>query len=136
MIIEMRFWSSLGLVFGVYLGLTACEQPDPELVQQGWHLPEPGFVPDPDKGRGLYETHCVRCHGHGKKGTDQGPPLVHKIYRASHMGDLVFHWAIKDGARQRHWQLGDMPPMPEVSPEEAGHIIAYVRHEQESMGGH
>lgn len=124
---------SLGLTFGIVFSLAGCDRLDPEEVQQSWHLPEPGFVADSDKGRVLYETHCARCHGQGEKGTDQGPPLVHKKYRASHKADLVFHWAIKEGAQQRHWQFGDMPPVQDVSPQEAGHIIAFIRSEQERV---
>ena len=30
--------------------------------------------------------------------------------------------------------LGDMPPQPEVTPEQAGHAIAYVRRRQRNVG--
>jgi hypothetical protein len=42
--------------------------------------------------------------------------------------------AAGDGVKQHHWQFGDMPPQPNISPEEMGHIIAWVRQEQRRAG--
>ncbi len=64
----------------------------------------------------------------------KGPPLIHDIYRPGHHADLSFHWAVKDGTKQHHWHFGDMPPIADVSPEQVGHIIAYVRREQRRAG--
>jgi hypothetical protein len=42
--------------------------------------------------------------------------------------------AVNKGVRQHHWQFGNMPPITGVSPEEGGHIVAYVREEQRKVG--
>lgn len=118
----------------VMLLLAACDKPSPEQVRARQHLPGPGFVADARQGSQLFRANCARCHGAAGKGTDQGPPLVHPIYRPGHHADLTFHWAVSRGAKQHHWQFGDMPPLPGVSPEDVGHIIAYVRAEQRKAG--
>jgi len=114
--------------------LTGCDTPDSEQVRQRQHLPEPSFVADPQRGDALFHAHCARCHGEKGTGTDQGPPLMHHVYRPGHHADLTFHWAIKDGVRQHHWHFGNMPPIADVSPQRAEHIIAYVRREQRNAG--
>ena len=115
-------------------GLAACEQPNPEKARERLHLPGPGFVADAALGKPLYDANCARCHGVAGRGTDKGPPLVSKTYRPGHHGDLVFHMAVKNGARQHHWGFGDMPPVPGLSPEDVGHIVAYIRAEQAKAG--
>lgn len=117
-----------------FLITSACDKPTPEQVRARQHLPAPGFVADAGKGEQLFRTNCARCHGAQARGTNQGPPLIHPVYRPGHHADLTFHWAVSRGARQHHWQFGDMPPLPGVSPEEVGHIIAYVRREQRKAG--
>lgn len=114
------------------LSLTACDK-DPA-GDSGLFLPPPGFVADADQGEALFNRHCARCHGRGGSGSDQGPPLVHKIYEPGHHNDMAFYMAISRGVRAHHWQFGDMPPRKEVTAEEAGHIIAYVRREQRRAG--
>lgn len=118
----------------VVILVTACDKPDPEQVRARQHLPAPGFVADAKQGSQLFLANCARCHGAVGKGTDQGPPLVHPVYRPGHHADLTFHWAVSRGIKQHHWQFGNMPPLPGVSPEEVGHIIAYVRAEQRKAG--
>lgn len=118
------------------LFLMGCDRPDPETVRQRQHLPPPDFVADSSKGEMLFNANCIKCHGTGARGTNQGPPLVHEVYRPGHHADLTFHWAVKDGARQHHWQFGDMPPVPNLTPEDVGHIIAFVRAEQRKAGIH
>ena len=66
--------------------------------------------------------------------TEQGPPLVHETYRPGHHADLTFHWAVRDGARQHHWNFGDMLPVPNLTPEDVGHIIAFLREKQRDAG--
>jgi hypothetical protein len=36
--------------------------------------------------------------------------------------------------RAHHWQFGDMPPLPDVSPAEVKRITAYVRDLQKKAG--
>ncbi len=102
--------------------------------ESGLFLPPPGFVADAKRGETLFNQHCAQCHGQGARGTDQGPPLVHRIYEPGHHSDMSFYMAVKQGVRAHHWQFGDMPPREGVSAEEAGHIIAYVRREQRRAG--
>ncbi len=102
--------------------------------ESGLFLPPPGFVADAKRGEALFNEHCAQCHGQGARGTDQGPPLVHRIYEPGHHSDMSFYMAVKQGVRAHHWQFGNMPPREGVSAEETGHIIAYVRREQRRAG--
>lgn len=133
-VLHWRRIGRLTLVLVPLVGLAACEKPDPQKVRERLHLPGPDFVADIARGKQLFAANCARCHGVAGRGTDQGPPLVDQTYRPSHHGDLVFHMAVKNGARQHHWGFGDMPPVPGLSPEDVGHIIAYVRAEQRKAG--
>jgi len=90
--------------------------------------------PDPIKGAALFATNCAACHGQDARGTDHGPPLIHRIYEPSHHDDFAFYRAVGGGSRQHHWQFGDMPPVPGVSFEDTGHIIAGVRQQQRRAG--
>jgi hypothetical protein len=71
------------------------------------------------------------CHGSDLKGTAKGPPFLHRIYLSSHHSDMAFQIAAKSGVRSHHWQFGDMPPIPLVTPDSVAHIIAYIRREQQ-----
>jgi hypothetical protein len=44
---------------------------------------------------------------------------------------MAFQIAVKNGVRSHHWQFGDMPPIPLVTPDSVAHIIAYIRREQQ-----
>ena len=101
--------------------------------QSRW-LPPPGFVGDPAQGKTLYAARCVNCHGIEARGTLQGPPLVDDIYRPSHHADLAFHLAVKNGVAAHHWHFGDMPAQPGFTPEQVGHMVAWVRQEQRRHG--
>lgn len=87
-----------------------------------------------DPGAALFERHCAECHGREAEGTDQGPPLVHRIYEPSHHGDASFYRAVRQGVRGHHWPFGDMPPVEGVNGEEIGRIVAYVRNLQRAAG--
>lgn len=105
---------------------------DQQLAEHG--APPQSFVADPDQGRMLYADACASCHGRGMRGSDQGPPLLHPYYEPGHHSDLSFYRAVKFGVQPHHWQFGAMPPRPEVSPEQAGHIVAYIRQRQRQAG--
>jgi mono/diheme cytochrome c family protein len=107
--------------------LAGCEKP-------GAWLPPPGFIGDPEQGRVLFASRCASCHGADARGTDQGPPLVHEIYRPGHHADIAFHLAVKNGVRAHHWGYGDMPPQPGLTPEQVGHMVEWVRREQRRAG--
>jgi cytochrome c len=111
---------------------------------QGWQVPQPspGLMPNPATGKPLFEKFCAACHGvdlkgseNGlQKGSQSGPPLLHRIYEPSHHADAAFQLAVKNGVRAHHWQFGDMAPVPQVSPDDVAHITAYVRAEQRKVG--
>ncbi|MDH5527246.1 MAG: cytochrome c [Nitrospirota bacterium] len=88
----------------------------------------------PANGQALFETHCQRCHGERATGTNQGPPLVHKVYEPGHHPDVAFYRAAANGVRAHHWKFGDMPQIGGANTEEVTAIIAYVRGLQREAG--
>ncbi len=86
----------------------------------------------------LGETHfndtCAACHGENAAGTDQGPPLIHRIYEPNHHGDHAFRAAVKAGVRSHHWRFGNMPPQSQITAQEIDRIIVYVRELQKENG--
>lgn len=110
--------------------------PSLSVPAQGWQVPKPspGLMPNPAGGKKLFEMHCAACHGAALQGSDKGPPLLHRIYEPSHHADIAFQLAVKNGVRAHHWQFGDMAPVPNVTPDDVGHITAYVRAEQRKAG--
>lgn len=114
--------------------LAACSIPDENerLANQG--LPPTGFEGNAEQGGGLFNDNCAQCHGRRMQGSDQGPPLLHKVYEPGHHSDLAFYRAVKDGVRAHHWKFGDMPAQPQVSPTDAAHVVAYVRSRQQRAG--
>jgi len=113
------------LFFSLFVG--ACDERSPEDRRLALHLPPAGFKGDPARGVAHFNRYCAVCHGPGAKGTDQGPPLIHPIYRPAHHADLAFHLAVKNGVVAHHWSFGDMKPVPEVTPEMTADILAYLR---------
>lgn len=103
---------------------------------QNWQVPKPspGLMPNPASGKALFDRNCASCHGADLKGSDKGPPLLHRIYEPSHHGDPAFQLAAKNGVRAHHWKFGDMAPVPQVTPDDVAHITAYVRAEQRKVG--
>lgn len=107
--------------------LASCDGGSGKRDTNPFHLPPAGFIGDSNKGAALFRQHCSSCHGRAASGSNQGPPLIHKTYNSTHHADLAFHLAVKNGVRRHHWRYGDMPPLPNVSPQSVGHIVAYVR---------
>jgi mono/diheme cytochrome c family protein len=114
--------------------LVACERSESEGARERLHLPGTAFVADSAQGEALFEANCAKCHGQDLQGTREGPALVHVIYRPGHHADLAFHLAAKNGVRAHHWNFGDMAPVEGVTPEDVGHIVAYVRRQQRAAG--
>jgi mono/diheme cytochrome c family protein len=104
--------------------------------REDFQIPPEGFQTDANRGQELFITHCAQCHGNDAHGTEQGPPLIHRIYEPGHHSDLAFYIAIARGTHQHHWEFGDMAPVPEVDGEDAAHIIAWIRREQRTAGIH
>lgn len=90
--------------------------------------------PSLTSGQKLFAKNCASCHGRGGKGTEQGPPLIHKIYEPSHHGDIAFFRAAEKGVRAHHWQFGDMPLIKGISKSDMTTIVNYVRNEQRKSG--
>ena len=85
-------------------------------------------------GHALFERNCMSCHGKHATGSDQGPPLVHRIYEPNHHGDASFRLAVRNGVRSHHWSFGDMAPVDGVPDEDVSKIIRYVRELQRANG--
>jgi mono/diheme cytochrome c family protein len=120
-------------VLSIFL-ISACDSNSDKRDANPFHLPPEGFVGDVNKGATLFHQNCLLCHGKSGNGSNQGPPLVHKTYNSSHHADLAFHLAVKNGVRRHHWRFGDMPPLPELTPQDVGHIVVYVRGLQRRAG--
>lgn len=104
--------------------------------REDFQIPPEGFQTDARRGQELFVANCAQCHGNDAHGTEQGPPLIHRIYEPGHHSDLAFYIAIARGTHQHHWQFGDMAPVPEVDGEDAAHIITWIREEQREAGIH
>jgi len=85
-------------------------------------------------GQIAFEENCAGCHGAKAAGSDQGPPLVHKIYEPSHHADFSFQMAARNGVRAHHWRFGDMAPVPGVTEKQVEWITKYVREMQSANG--
>ena len=95
----------------------------------------PEDVPeDFKKGHGRFHEFCSRCHGPSGSGTNNGPPLIHKIYEPSHHADITFYRAAQNGVRAHHWKFGNMPKIEGVTKEQVKHIVAYIRWKQRQAG--
>jgi cytochrome c len=99
-------------------------------------LPQPskGLMPNPAKGKRLFDKNCASCHGIDPKGSEKGPPFLHPVYVPSHHGDESFQAAVHHGSRAHHWKFGDMPPVQGLSADDVVHITAYVRQQQRLVG--
>jgi mono/diheme cytochrome c family protein len=107
-----------------------------EARAQMMQIPKPsaGLMPNSALGKRLFGANCASCHGADLKGSDKGPPMLHKIYEPSHHGDAAFQLAAKNGVRAHHWAFGDMLPVPAVTPDDVAHITAFIRMEQRKVG--
>ena len=94
----------------------------------------PTLSPTAKEGRARFVKKCSSCHGGDAGGTDQGPPLIHKIYEPGHHSDYAFVAAVRNGTRGHHWRFGDMPPIEGVSDREIELIIHFVRMVQRANG--
>ncbi len=96
--------------------------------------PTPALSAEAGRGAALFANKCLACHGPNAAGSDKGPPLVHKIYEPGHHADEAFYRAVQQGVQSHHWPFGNMAPMVDVSDDEIGQIIAYVRALQVANG--
>jgi len=86
-------------------------------------------------GKIAYEATCAACHGINAAGTDNGPPLIHNLYRPAHHSDAAFSSAAANGVIAHHWQFGNMPPVVGGVPEyNMRWIVRYIREMQQANG--
>ena len=94
----------------------------------------PELSPTAEAGQMAFGQYCATCHGAAAGGTDEGPPLVHPLYVASHHGDFAFVRAAREGVRAHHWDFGNMEPVPDITDDELEALIIYVRELQRANG--
>jgi len=98
------------------------------------YLPAEGFVGNEVTGQRLFQQHCIACHGQQLEGSEKGPSLLHPYYKPDHHGDIAVYMAVSQGVIQHHWQFGNMPAQKQLTPEDAGHLLSYIRAEQKRAG--
>lgn len=120
------------------LGTSSCAAPeaqDPQAAEGLREALEALSLPGEHAGaEAWFAASCESCHGYRASGSQLGPPLVHHVYRPSHHADAAFQLAVIRGVRAHHWTFGDMPPVPDVSADEARAITAYLRWLQQQAG--
>lgn len=120
--------SVLGLTLGLY-AMAACDSSQPKPAAGGGTVPA-----ELQAGEAKFNAHCSACHGPQAAGTQQGPPLVHKIYEPNHHGDAAFLRAAEFGVKAHHWEFGNMPKIEGVSSADVEQIIRYIRWLQRQAG--
>ena len=90
-------------------------------------------------GEAVFNANCSLCHGVGATGTNQGPPLVHRVYEPGHHPDFSIRNAIAQGVKQHHWVFGNMAPVPGISDDDVeqganGSVVCYIREIQRAGG--
>lgn len=121
--LSFLFWGAALAIF------VACDSSQPKTVAGGGPVPA-----DFQAGEAKFNANCSVCHGQQGVGTQQGPPLVHKIYEPNHHGDEAFQRAAANGVQAHHWQFGNMPKIDAVSREDVDQIVKYIRWLQRQAG--
>ena len=123
-------WSIQWIVAAMTLaGAAACDSSQPEPVVGNTTVPA-----ELQAGEAKFNANCAVCHGRQGVGTQQGPPLVHKIYEPNHHGDPAFQRAAANGVQAHHWQFGNMPKIDAVTPGDVEEITKYIRWLQRQAG--
>jgi mono/diheme cytochrome c family protein len=107
---------------------------NPSIAAEKATKSSPQVPPEFNIGKLLYGKFCSSCHGVDLKGTEQGPPFLHRIYHPGHHGDQSFFLAAKRGVKAHHWKFGNMPPVEGIDDKIINEIIRYVRQVQKSSG--
>ena len=118
-------------------GETSSNHASHDDVVQETAAPRGSAQPVPEEyqaGEERFNGLCARCHGMAGRGTNMGPPLVHKIYEPSHHADFAFMRAAMQGVRAHHWKFGNMPKISEATSDDVTQIIPYVRWLQRQAG--
>ncbi|WP_245410010.1 c-type cytochrome [Pararhizobium haloflavum] len=126
--------AAVGLVgLGIFLAMQTSGPPASGKAMTVVTVPE--LPRQAERGRAAFDESCASCHGQNAAGREGvGPPLVHRIYEPSHHADAAFLVAALNGARQHHWEFGNMEPVDGVSEAEVRDIIDYVRSLQRANG--
>ena len=96
---------------------------------------DPGPTPaELHRGEIVYNSYCLSCHGRFGRGEGLGPPLLDTLYLPSRLSDEAFSTAVTQGARQRLWSFGAMPPVKPVSAPDLAEVLRYTRWLQEQSG--
>jgi len=136
-------WRSLPLLVAALVTVTGCGGGSSDDESGGFSREVSGAaefdVPEQDPemvetGAGLFAANCAGCHGADVRGTDLGPSLLSEVYEPGHHADGAFQVAVQRGVPAHHWEFGDMPPIPGLSPDEVATIIAFVRDRQRTEG--
>ncbi|MBO9423015.1 c-type cytochrome [Labrenzia sp. R4_2] len=120
--------------FGIGLAALITKAFLPEKEVKGLAVAIPQFSSEAQAGELLFGENCAACHGQNAAGTSNGPPLIHDIYNPGHHPDESFYSAVQKGVRGHHWPYGNMPPQSQVTQEQTGQIIRYIRELQVSNG--
>ncbi len=86
------------------------------------------------EGEALYRTGCAACHGSDLRGTEIGPSQLSVVYQPGHHSDESYMNAMFNGVPAHHWKFGNMPPISNLTQDDAERIIAYVRENQRIEG--
>lgn len=93
-----------------------------------WAAFNPGPVPpDLTRGERLYNSYCLSCHGRHGRGDGLGAPMLDSLFLAPLVPDTAFFVAVRQGANQKYYSFGAMPPLQRVSDAEVRAILGYVR---------
>lgn len=135
----MKLWLALGLAVLAGLAFTLYPRtatPPPDAAREdGSQIAMPASLSGKAAtGQRAFAAFCASCHGENGGGTDEGPPLIHRVYEPSHHGDAAFFLAAQNGVRAHHWKFGDMPPVEGVTRAEVETIVAFVRAVQRENG--
>lgn len=126
------FAALAAVVFIGWLVLTFQEDSADEIDLAALVVPE--LTPEQQGGHALFVANCAVCHGENAAGSEQGPPLVHRIYEPGHHSDTAFLLAASQGVRAHHWQFGSMPAVEGITEYEVRQITAYIRALQRANG--
>ncbi len=127
-----RRWAVVPLL--VIVAAAACG--DDDSTSRDPSATEDAVPADPirDEGAAAYQTFCAECHGADLRGTEKGPSHLSIVYEPGHHSDDAFRLAVLRGARQHHFDFGDMNAIEGITDEEVEQIIEFVRAEQERLG--
>ena len=115
---------------------------DPHQTHQtgGSEAASPAYLVVPDmtaslqQGAQLFTKYCSACHGAVGDGSDNGPPLVHKIYEPGHPPDEAIHSCADVRVLADRWRLGEMLPWVATTSPVIELIVPFLRAMQKANG--